>query len=376
MQVSFWEKHSFYAHKDVIIIGAGLAGLWTAIELNRRKPQLKILMLDMGLVPAGASTRNAGFACFGSPTELLHDAKKLGEDKLWEIAEQRFKGIEKIRAVFGDDLIEFDNCGGYELLKSTYNIDGLDDKLLWLNKGLEQITKNKNTFARVDESIKKFNFNGFGIMIENKLEGGLHSGKLMQALTKKVLGLGVEIINSTTVKRYKKQNGLVKVFTNREIDFTCDKLLICTNGFTSALIENSNVTPGRGQILVTSPIPGLPFRGTFHFDEGFYYFRNLGNRVLLGGARNKAFTEETTTELETTDSIQNELERFLRENVLPGQTYSIDQRWSGIMGYTDNKLPATKRTEPNVYYVITCNGMGVALSPVIAEKTASLMFEE
>src|SRR5947199_238631 len=102
MQVSFWEKQSFYSYKDVIIAGAGLAGLWSALELHELDNTLKILILDKGIIPAGASTRNAGFACFGSPTELLHDAVKLGEDKLWEIVEMRFKGIEKIRSHFGD----------------------------------------------------------------------------------------------------------------------------------------------------------------------------------------------------------------------------------------------------------------------------------
>ena len=38
MQVSIWEKESFYAPKDVIIIGSGLAGLWTALYLKKKKP--------------------------------------------------------------------------------------------------------------------------------------------------------------------------------------------------------------------------------------------------------------------------------------------------------------------------------------------------
>ena len=65
MQVSIWEKESFYAPKDVIIIGSGLAGLWTALYLKKKKPGISVTIVDRGIIPTGASTRNAGFACSG-----------------------------------------------------------------------------------------------------------------------------------------------------------------------------------------------------------------------------------------------------------------------------------------------------------------------
>jgi len=373
MQQSIWEQQSFYSRKHVIIVGAGLAGLWTALELYNNDKNLNILLLDRGIIPTGASTRNAGFACFGSPTELLHDAATLGEDKMWEIVEMRFRGIEKIRRHFADNVIDYDQCGGYELLSGDYNVDNLDDQLNALNRGLQSITNDKVTFERVKNKLNSFKFNGFCNLIENKYEGGLHSGKLVQVLMKKVLSLGVELITSIEVTNWQNTQNGIEIYTNRGIKFKCDKLLICNNGLASTLTKNVAVKPGRGQIIVTSPIDNLPFRGTFHFDGGFYYFRNIGNRVLLGGARNKAFDEETTNNLETTRVIQNELERFLRENILPGVNFTIEYRWSGIMGFTETGLPLTQEIEPDVFAMITCNGMGVALSPIIAEKMAKIM---
>lgn len=373
MQQSIWELESFYSRKNIIIVGAGLAGLWTALELYNNDPSLTILLLDRGMIPTGASTRNAGFACFGSPTELLHDAETLGEEKMWEVAEMRYKGIKKIQEHFADKVIDFDPCGGYELLNEDYNVDNLDDELAWLNKGLQAITGEEKTYHRIDKNIKQLKFNGFKSLIENKLEGGLHSGKLVQALTKKVLSLGIEIMTSIEVTDWQNTLTGIEVHTNRGIICKCDKLLICSNAISSILTKNIGVEPGRGQIIVTSPIPNLPFRGTFHFDGGFYYFRNLGNRVLLGGARNKAFEEEATNSLEITPLIQQELERFLHEHILPGEDFTIEHRWSGIMGFTKTHLPITEEIEPNVFAAITCNGMGVALSPIIAEKVAGMM---
>ncbi|MFL5809244.1 MAG: FAD-dependent oxidoreductase, partial [Flavisolibacter sp.] len=60
--VSIWEKETFYAPQDVVIAGSGFVGLWSAFFLKKKKPKLKITVVDRGLIPTGASTRNAGFA--------------------------------------------------------------------------------------------------------------------------------------------------------------------------------------------------------------------------------------------------------------------------------------------------------------------------
>jgi glycine/D-amino acid oxidase-like deaminating enzyme len=128
-------------------------------------------------------------------------------------------------------------------------------------------------------------------------------------------------------------------------------------------------------VIVTSPIEGLPFKGTFHSDEGYYYFRNLGNRVLLGGARNKAFAEEETTAIETTDFIQQELQNYLDTVVLPnykGQ-YTIEHRWAGIMAMGSEKMPIVKQLEDNIFCAVRMSGMGVALAPVVAQQVSKMM---
>jgi glycine/D-amino acid oxidase-like deaminating enzyme len=195
----------------------------------------------------------------------------------------------------------------------------------------------------------------------------------VQALTKKVLGLGVEIITSAVVTEWESTGAGVSVTTSEGYIFKAKQLLFCTNAYTSGLVNSLQVTPARGQIVLTAPIENLAFTGTFHFDEGYYYFRNVGNRVLLGGARNMAVEEETTTALETTELIQQELERFLKEHILHGQPFVIEKRWSGIMGFTPNKLPGVIKVAANTHAVNTCNGMGVALAPVMAETAAAMV---
>jgi gamma-glutamylputrescine oxidase len=375
VQISVWEKESFYAPKDVIIIGSGFVGLWSAYYLKKRNPSLSVTIIDRGIIPTGASTRNAGFACFGSVTELIADTMGIGEEKMLDIVEMRYKGLKKIRKIFRDKEIGYEKSGGYELISDTQRMDFniLRSNIDWLNQKLKKITRRPKTFQLSDEKIAAFGFSGTQHIIENKLEGQLHAGKLCQALLQLVQSMGVTVMNNIEIKSFEKVNGKIELQTNQHFNLSTTQLLICTNAFAKQLLPAMDVEPARGQVLVTSPIQGLKFKGTFHFDEGFYYFRNLGDRVLLGGARNKAFEQEHTYELSTSDKIQLELERFMQEMILPGESFTIEYRWSGIMGVGREKKPILDEVDDNIFCAVRMGGMGVALAPEIGKKVAEKM---
>ncbi|THU40070.1 FAD-binding oxidoreductase [Niastella caeni] len=375
MQISIWEKESFYAPKDVIIVGSGLVGLWCAWHLKKNHPTLSVAIVDRGIIPTGASTRNAGFACFGSVTELVEDAARFGDDNMLQLVEMRYKGLQRIRKVFKEHSIDFDLCGGYELFaaQDAERKNQLAHETERLNKLLYNITGKKKTFKQADEKIAALGLHNTSHLIENKLEGYLHSGKLCQALLQAVQSMGVTVLNAIEISGFEKVNDNIVLYTNQLMHLKAGKVLVCTNAFARQLLPQLDIVPARGQVLVTSPIEGLPLKGTFHYDAGYYYFRNLGNRVLLGGARNKAFEEENTTELTITDTIQQELEHFLKTYILPGYTYQITDRWSGIMGMGNEKMPIVKEVSPNVYCAVRMSGMGVALAPVIGEQVSKLL---
>jgi len=73
------------------------------------------------------------------------------------------------------------------------------------------------------------------------------------------------------------------------------------------------------------------------------------------------------------DRVQQELERFLGEVVLPGRHYTIEHRWSGIMGMGSEKMPILRAVNDHVFCAVRMSGMGVALAPVIGEKVADMM---
>jgi gamma-glutamylputrescine oxidase len=375
LQVSVWEKESFYSPKDVIIIGSGFVGLWSAYQLKKNHPKLSVMIVDRGIIPTGASTRNAGFACFGSVTELIADTMNSGEDLMLEIVEMRYKGLKKIKKTFKGKEMGYEGFGGYELITENqgFNLNTLRSNIDWLNHQLKKVTKEEKCFFLNDEKINEFGFAHVHHLIENRLEGQLHSGKLCQALLTLVQSMGVTVLTSLEIKNFEQANGKIELKTNQPFNLITNQLLICTNAFSKQLLPELNVEPARGQVLVTSEIPNLKWKGTFHYDEGYYYFRNLGNRVLLGGARNQAFEEENTYELTTSEKIQTVLENFLHEKILPSNNFTIEHRWSGVMGVGNEKMPIVKEISKGVFCAVRMGGMGVALAPIVGEKICHLM---
>lgn len=393
--LSVWERESFFAPADIVIAGSGLVGLWSAYYLKKSAPHLSVTIIERGIIPTGASTRNAGFACFGSVTELIADAHHMGEDSMLQLVEMRYKGLKRIAKLFSDKDTGFERHGGYELITGKSlaagngetaegsspeaqdtDVNQLRSNIDWLNRKLKKIVKQQKVFQLQNDKIEEFGFAGVQYLIANKAEAQLHSGKLCQALLRLVQSMGVTILNNIEIKGFEKMNGHLVLHTDQPFTIAASQLLVCTNAFARQLLPQLDIQPARGQVLVTSPIDQLPFKGTFHYDEGYYYFRDLGDRVLLGGARNTAFDAEQTDEMIVTDPIQSALERFLGEVILPGRTYHIQHRWSGIMGMGGDKQPIIRPINDHVFCAVRMSGMGVALAPIIGEKIAALMTGE
>ncbi len=370
MQISIWEKESFFAPCDVAIVGGGFTGLWSAYFLKKQQPDLRVTIIERGFIPYGASTRNAGFACYGSPTELLYDAQHMGEDKMLSLVEMRYKGLETIQSVFGQQKIGYENLGGYELINKVES--GFEDQLQHLNHLLTPVLGNKSLFSFADHKIDEFGFIGVKHLLFTPAEGQLHSGKLCLSLMQTVQSMGVTIVPATSIESYESLKDHVEVNTPH-FTLKASKLLITTNAFARQLLPGINIVPARGQVLITDELPDLKIKGTFHFDGGFYYFRNLGKRLLLGGARNTAIDQEATEVMETTTFIQEKLERFINDHLLPETSFRITDRWSGIMGMGEEKMPVVQQLNDHVYCAVRMSGMGVALAPIVGEQMSKMI---
>lgn len=117
-------------------------------------------------------------------------------------------------------------------------------------------------------------------------------------------------------------------------------------GFARKLHSMSDVQPARNQVLITQPIPDLKVEGCFHYDRGYFYFRNIDGRILLGGGRNLDPEGEKTEEFGQNELIRKALINLLETVVCPGKPVEIDSWWTGILGLGPVKKPIIEKISP------------------------------
>ena len=371
---SIWERTSFLAEPHLAVVGAGITGLFTALHYKRRFPAHRVVVFERGPHPSGASVKNAGFACFGSPSEILADIDLEGSAVAAARVEERWRGLRALRAELGDDLVGFEPTGGHELFGEgdpLYN--RVADRFDELNSLLRPIF-GQPAYEWRDDLKDDMGLRAAHIAFTG-LEGPLDSGALMRTLLAKVRASGVEVhfrMPATAVEE--DGAGALVLFNHALGAVRCSQVVIATNGYATELLPGIDVWPARGQVLLTSPIPGLRLKGTFHAQEGYYYFRDYQGRVLLGGGRHLDKAGETTTEDAVTPMIQGALERMLGEVILPGTSFSIDHRWSGVMGFrSQGKTPIVQRITPRLVVAAGLSGMGVAIGTQVAQRAADLV---
>jgi len=374
MSFSYWERTTFLSGIDVAVIGSGLVGLSAAITLREREPHLRVAIFERGMLPSGASTKNAGFACFCSVSELLMDTEAQGEAAVLALVERRYRGLCRLRDRVGDCTLRYEALGGYELFDDEAFYQRCAEQIPSLNRQLSAIV-GQAVYRCADERIADFGLGRTRRLIHNAYEGQLHTGRMMAALLDWARALGIVIYNGATIDQLRPDESGVELVLKEGV-VRVGKALVATNAFARQLLPELDVTPGRGQVLVTAPVPGLCLRGAFHYDRGYVYFRDIDGRILLGGGRNLDYAVEATTEFGLTDTIQQYLETLLRTVVLPNQPIAIEHRWSGIMGFGQQQAPIVRKVAPNLVCAVKMQGMGVALGSLTGEEGAEMLITE
>jgi gamma-glutamylputrescine oxidase len=370
---SYWERTAFIDNADVIIIGSGIVGLSAALHLKKRQPGLKVLVLERGFLPTGASTKNAGFACFGSVSEQLVSIEKSSEEEVARLVNYKWRGLQRLRENLGDANIDYQQHGGYEIFMTgdEENADHCLSQVERLNKLFKEAIGHSDIYSPANSKIADFGFKGVSRMIYTPYEGQIHTGKMMRTLLNKVYDLGVMVLNNCRIQKIENEENYISLKTSQG-DFKTGKVILATNAFAAQLFPELKVIPGRGQVLITRPVEGLKLKGTYHLDEGYYYFRNIDGRVLFGGGRNLDYKAEETWDFGHTETVKNKLVTYLKEIILPEQAFEVDYWWSGIMGFGEEIMPIVKQVETNIFCAVRCNGMGVAMGSLVGEEVAEL----
>ena len=369
---------------DVAIIGSGLVGLSCAASILEKNPRKKVIVFERGLLPTGASTKNAGIVTIGNFIDILDDLNALGEDVIRTTIAHRWDGVQRFLRRLSDEETDYQRYGTYEFFSD-------DD--LYLLKDIDRVNKvlfpifNENVFSVVNSKIKELDLNADVVkaVVYSKFDGQIDSGKTVKSLCKYVGKLGAMIMTGADVVEYRAQGKVIDLTikrpfskTNDVYNFKCKHLIIATNAFSNKLLkEKIDLVPARGQLFVTKPIPGLKIRGAFHFEKGYYYGRNIGDRILIGGARNSDYAAEETEKFETTESIISKVKKVLQEVILPKEKFEIEHQWAGIMGFGKNTMQRfVSEVEENVHTAVRFCGFGVCVAPQIGEYFSELILNK
>jgi len=369
--ISYWEKKNFIQY-DYIVIGAGIVGLSTAIHLKVKFPDKSVMVVERGIFPSGASSRNAGFACFGSVSEILDDLEHLTEDEVVELVAKRYNGLSEITEIFGEDLLGYERIGGYEVIRQEEL--GSLDQIERINKMLKPLFGDP-VFSKVSNP-EKFGFSKkVKSVIKNKYEGQLDSGKFIRALWHKCQDMKIQLFTGAEVESIDRESGTVKVknpIYSNTIDFHAEKIALCTNAFSGQFVPELQMKPGRGMVMVSKPLSNFPWEGAFHIDKGYTYFRNVDNRLLIGGGRNMDFINEETDSFGINKVIKEYLLNLTNDMLFPNKSIEFEMEWSGIMGFGNNKVPYVKLLDDKTGVAIRMGGMGVAIGWQAAKELVNL----
>jgi glycine/D-amino acid oxidase-like deaminating enzyme len=229
MELSYGELKNWFTNVDYTIVGSGIVGLHAGLRLRERFPAAKILVLEKGMLPQGGSTKNAGFACFGSLSEIMDDLKTHSEEEVIQLIAKRWQGLQLLRKKLGDAAIDFRPYGGYELfLKGDENIfSECVARLPFINDLLQPLFK-ANVFTK---EVDRFGFKNIqDDLIFNPFEAQIDTGNMMQELLKQAIAADILILNQQTVTSYVDGGNHVEIVLG-DFSFHSKKNTFCNQWF-------------------------------------------------------------------------------------------------------------------------------------------------
>ncbi|MEB2782130.1 FAD-dependent oxidoreductase [Algoriphagus sp. C2-6-M1] len=282
--------------------------------------------------------------------------------------------MNSIRKQFGDKNLSYSHSNGYELLEDSQS--GAVDQMAGVNKLLKPVFK-QDVFSLVKKPEKMGFADQIKFIVKNKFEGELDPGKYMSALWKLAQLQGISLLSGVSVCEVSKDDGIVLAEDGAgeiNLEFKAKKIAICTNAFTQKLWSESDIQPGRGLILLSKPLDfEIPWKGTFHMDKGYVYFRQIDGRLLLGGARNKDFEAEKSTDFTVNPKIKSHLKKLAAEVIFPGKSIPWDTEWTGIMAFGKIKTPLIQRVGTKTVAAVRLGGMGVAIGWQVGKELSVLL---
>ena len=374
-----------HADVDVAIVGGGFTGLWTAREVLRRDPSLRVLVIEKSVCGFGASGRNGGWASALYPQSATAVRNAYGADAATHLRQTLERAVDDLGAAAAADGIDADFVRGGTLVFARGEVQASR-----LRAEVDELHANGVTDVRwLDETEARER----GVV--DHARGALftphcarlHPAKLVRGLARAVERAGATIVEGTAVTRIMggdARRRATVVTTNGSVHATY--VVRATEGYTPTLPgERRTVVPLYSLMIATEPLPRsfwdeVGLRNFETFADGrhlvIYGQRTADDRIAFGG-RGAPYHFGSTVEarFDQSSKVFSLLETTLR-GLFPSLPGSITHRWGGPLAMPRDHEPAVRLDRnTGLASVGGYTGDGVVLSRVAASAMADLIVE-
>ncbi|MBP0620897.1 FAD-dependent oxidoreductase [Cupriavidus sp. LEh25] len=359
---------------DVVIVGAGFAGLSAALELA--KQGAKVIVLEREFAGFGASGRNAGYLAGALGLEYELFLKDIGNERAKQIVRYYEDAVTFVEEKLKEYSIDCD-----------YNQSGL------IRAGVhpsheEKVREGMRVGAELglqSEFLDEAQMRARGIppafLFGNYVSRGgtLNPGKYVRGLRSAALRAGVNLYENTPVLSY-IEGPVIQVKTARG-SVSAPALMLATNAYTPQFgLLADKVIPLRLSAIETEPLSaaqlkalGWPRREgivTAHWTMESH--RLTAHNTLLVTTKRLHYPYGSKTPNVPDFDQYRELRIALRDRFPALKDIAVRACWSGYISFANDALPVVGTTgaNQNIYYAAGCSGHGVAAQSVVGHMMA------
>jgi glycine/D-amino acid oxidase-like deaminating enzyme len=310
----------------VLVVGGGISGVSLLRELTARR--VRAVLLEAEHLAYGASGRNAGFLLAGTSENYAAAVARHGREvarHAWDFSVETHRSLAE--ALGGR--VSYRRAGSITLAASPEEARQLEASA--------DLLRDEGIAARFEE----------GALLKPE-DGELDPAAAVAALAADCpAGSIFEGVALTALD---------------DPPLRAERIVLCTNGYTSRLVPAVPIEPKRAQMVATAPDPRRIAERPTYSDFGYRYWRQLpSGEVLCGGWRNLAPEQEVGFEQTPTPRIQTAIEAGVRAL---GSAAPVTHRWAGTMGFTPDGLPLVGEvaSRPGVYLCAGYTGHGMAFA--------------
>lgn len=343
------------AHQsDVCIIGGGLAGLTTALELLRRGRNVTIL--EARRIAWGASGRNGGFVSPGFACGQEKISRKVGPDQAKALYRLSMEGVDIVAANIRDlGIVEAERIDG---IIGAIRYDDANGLLAHRDQ-MERDFGRKLSFLARDQLRE--------ILLSEKYQQALfdhdsfhfHPLNYARALAREIVRQGGNIHEGTPAISITQTNGRQRIATPGG-DVTAQEVVFTGGGYTDRLCPalTRSFLPIATYVLLTEPDAALlqqAVRTTAAIGDdrraGDYYRIVGGDRLLWGG--------RITTRTADPQDLAGLLRREMVSTYPQLRPLKVEIAWSGLMSYARHLMPQIGRLSAGRWYCTAFGGHGM-----------------